>query len=95
MQNRAVIAKAGQSFFDLAVEHCGDVSYANTIAALCGMAVYDKPNIGLSIEVPIIQKKVTNHFLSIGLSPASYLSAPPAPISIVQIGVDNNILSQL
>lgn len=63
----------GQTFFDLAVRHAGDVAAAYQIALLAGRSVTDTPP--AEVEIPtVINPTVVAYFASESIEPATMMT---------------------
>lgn len=84
--------QAGQSLLDIAIEHCGDAGAGLEIAQLNGVALTASLQPGTILVVPgVVNNRVVEHFKQRGLSPATFVSLPPAAIGICTIDLDFGI----
>mgnify|MGYP001264975549 FL=1 len=62
----------GQSIFDIALQHCGDVAAAFDIAVLNDILLTDALAAGQSLAIPaVVNTDVVNYYKSRGIVPAT------------------------
>lgn len=77
----------GQSIFDIALQHCGDVAAAFDIAVLNDILLTDALAAGQSLAIPaVVNTDVVNYYKSRGIVPATaYVAAPEPPPAFTPI----------
>lgn len=69
---RTAVVKYGQSLFDIAVQHLGDVEGVYGLAVLNGLSVTDVPETGAELALPdVINRDIADKYAVRGIVPTT------------------------